>query len=322
MKAVVQEGSGSADVLHLREVDEPDVTDDGVLVRVRAASVNAADWHTVRGGALVRVIGRMLRVRAVPIRGGDLAGVVEKTGKNVTHFKPGDEVYGAGPGSFAEFVAANEGRIALKPAGLSFEEAAAIPGAGCTALQGLRDHGHVQPGQRVLVYGAGGGVGTFAVQIAAALGGRVTAVTSTPNLEVVQSLGAAEVIDYTKDDVARRPDRYDVVFDVAATRPLADMMRVLVPGGTYVLAGAAKGGAFAIVQRLAGVQLRSRLLHQRTANYLARVNADDLAVLGQLVEADKLRPAIERTYPLNETVEAVRYVGTGEARAKVVIAIA
>jgi NADPH:quinone reductase-like Zn-dependent oxidoreductase len=321
MKAVVQEGSGSADVLHLRDVDEPDITDDGVLVRVRAASVNAADWHTVHGGAVIRLVGRLLRVREVPIRGGDLAGVVEKTGKNVTRFKAGDEVFGAAPGSFAELVAANEGRISLKPAGLSSEEAAAIPGAGCTALQGLRDHGHVQPGQRVLVYGAGGGVGTFAVQIATALGGHVTAVTSTRNLEVVQSLGAAEVIDYNKDDVARRPGRYDVVFDVASTRPVAEMMRLVAPGGTYVLAGAAKGGMFAIIRRLAAVQLRSRLLRQRAATFLARIIADDLAVLSQLVEAGKLRPVIDRAYPLSETVEAVRYVGTGEARAKVVITV-
>ena len=321
MKAIVQEGSGSADVLHVRTVERPVVTDDRVLVRVHAASVNAADWHMVHGGPVVRAVAWAMRTPVLPIRGIDVAGVVETVGRDVTRFQPGDEVFGAGSGTFAEYTLAREDGLALKPPTLSFEAAAALPVAGVTALQGLRDTGHVQPGQRVVIYGAGGGVGTFAVQIATALGAQVTAVTSTRNLEVVRALGAGEVIDYTQVDVTQRSERYHVVFDVAANRSLADMMRILAPGGTLVLAGAAKGGALAIGGKLLGAQIRSRLLGQRVASFLARVTSGDLLTLGELVEAGKLRPAIDVRYRLERAADAVGYVGSGEARAKVVISV-
>lgn len=319
MKAIIQEGTGSPDVLHMREIDKPIVTDDLVLVRVRAASVNAADWHLVHGGLAVRAVVFMQRAPTFPIRGVDLAGIVEAVGGNVTLVQPGDEVFGTGRGTFAEYATAREDRLAPKPALLSFEEAAAIPVAGVTALQGLRDVAHAQPGQRVLIYGAGGGVGTFAVQIARALGAHVTAVTSARNLDLVRALGPDEAIDYAQEDVTRRGQRYDVVFDVAAVRSLADLWRIVEPGGALVMAGAAKSGTRGIVGRLAAAQLRSRFLGQRIVTYLGRVSQEDLIVLQELVEAGKLRPAIDRQYSLAEVPDAVRYLGSGQARAKVVI---
>ena len=321
MKGLVRQGSGTGDRLQLSDVERPLITDDRVLVRVRAASVNAADWHTFNGGRMVSAIAWAMRNPVPPIRGTDLAGVVEAAGKNVARFKPGDEVFGSGLGSFAEYAPAKEDRLALKPAQLSFAEAACLPIAGVTALQGLRDKAHVQPGQRVLVYGAGGGVGTFAVQVAAALGASVTAVTRTRNLEIVQSLGAAEVIDYTIDDVTGRNQRYDVIFDVAAVSPLGDLARILESGGTLVLAGAAKGGMLDILGRLAGAQLRSRFRGQHVLSFLAHITHEDLEALAQLARAGKLRPAIDREYPLVDAGEAIRYLGSGQARAKVVITV-
>ena len=322
MKAIVQEGSGSADALHVREIPKPTIAADRVLVRVRAASVNAADWHTVHGGVVVRAIAAAMRSPILPVRGLDLAGEVEAVGEAVTRLRPGDAVFGAGSGTFAEYAAVPEDRLAPKPARLSFEEAAALPVAGLTALQGLRDRGQLRPGKRVLVYGAGGGVGTFAVQIAKALGARVTAVTGTRNLDIVRSLGPDDLIDYTQEDVARRGERYDLILDVAATRPLAELARLLAPDGRLVLAGAAKAGMLAVLGRMAGARLRSRFLGQHIPPLLARVTRDDLLALAELVESGKLRPAIDRAYPLSEAAEAVRYVGTGQARAKVVVTVA
>ena len=322
MKALVQEGSGSADVLHLHEIPKPTAAGNQVLLRVRAASVNAADWHVVHGGRVVRAIASAMRTPILPVRGIDVAGEVEAVGEAVTRCRPGDAVFGAGGGTFAEYAVAREDRLAPKPPQLSFEEAAALPVAGVTALQGLRDKGQLRPGQRVLVYGAGGGVGTFAVQIANALGARVTAVTGTRNLDLVGLLGPDELIDYTKEDVTQRGDRYDVVFDVAATRPLAELVRVLAPDGRLVLAGAAKGSMLAVLGRMAGAQLRSRFLGQRVGPFLANVTGEDLLALKDLIESDRLRPAIDRTYPLSEAADAVRYVGSGQARAKVVITMA
>ena len=320
MKALVQEGTGSADVLHLRDVERPALLDGRVLVKVRAASVNAADYHTVHGGLLLSLIGTLLRQQAYPIRGIDLAGTVEAVGADVTGLRPGDEVFGVGRGTWAEYASAPARALLPKPARLSFAEAGAIGVAAITALQGLRDHGHVRPGQRVLVYGAGGGVGTFAVQIAKALGAHVTAVTGPRNLDVVRALGADEVIDYTVDDVARRDARYDAILDVAATRSLRDLRRMLAPGGTLVAAGAAKtGGMAGIFGRLLAELFRSRVLRQRVVQYVATTRRDDLAFLAELVEAGKIRPVIDRTFPLSEGREAVRYAMSGQARAKVVI---
>jgi NADPH:quinone reductase-like Zn-dependent oxidoreductase len=323
MKALVQDGSGSADVLHLREIETPSVTDDGVLVKVHAASVNAADYHVVHGALIVRVIGKLLRQsRPNPVRGADVAGVVEALGKNVTNLRLGDEVFGTAKGTWAEYAAGTERSLLLKPARLSFVEAGAIGVAALTALQGLRDHGHVQPGQRVLIYGAGGGVGTFAVQIAKALRAHVTAVTSTRNMDLVRPLGADELFDYTKEDVAKSEQRYDVILDVAATRSFRDLRRMLVPGGTLVCAGAAKrGGWFGILARLLSMMFRARVLRQRVVGYIASIRREDLAYLKELIEAGQLRPVIDRTYALEEAREAVRYAMSGQGRAKVVITV-
>ena len=320
MKAVVQEGYGSADALHVRDVPRPELREGTVLVRMRAASVNALDWHSTHGGLLLEIVSKLMRSKDEAVRGVDLAGIVEAVGPGVTRFSPGDEVFGGAPASFAEYVRAREDRLLLKPPALSFEQAASVNVAGRTALQGLRDHAQIKPGQRVLIHGAGGGVGTFAVQIAKALGAHVTAVTGPRNVDVIKSLGADEVIDYTKENVARRPERYDAVLDIAATRSLSELRRVLVPNGIFVQVGAAKnGGWFGVFGRIIGVMVRKRLLGQRVTFYVAQTVPEDLEYLRDLMESGKLRPVIDRTYPLSEAREAVRYVGTGQARAKVVI---
>ena len=319
MKAIVQEGSGSADVLHVRDIAKPVVTDGHVLVRVRAASVNALDWHSVHGGKLISAVAKLMRQPDQPVRGVDVAGQVEEVGAGVTQFAPGDAVFGNAPAAFAEYAVTRESGLALKPQNASFEQAAAIGVAGRTALQGLRDHAQVKPGQRVLISGAGGGVGTFAVQIAKALGAHVTALTSTRNVDLVRSLGPDDVIDYTKEDLTSRPERYDVVFDVAANRSISDLKRVLTPSGTLVLVGADKRGGLALFTRIAGGFVRSRLLHERVVFFVAKSTQADLLALKELIEGGKVCPAIDRTYPFNEAAEAVRYVGTGQARAKVVI---
>jgi NADPH:quinone reductase-like Zn-dependent oxidoreductase len=319
MKALVQEGYGSAGVLRVKDVARPELLDDRVIVRVRAAAVNALDWHTVHGGRLMRVAGTVMRMKQEPVRGVDLAGTVEAVGKDVTRFRVGDDVFGCAIATFAEYARAREDRIAAKPANLTFEEAGSIGVAGYTALQGLRDIAQVKPGQRVLVYGAGGGVGTYAVQIAKALGAQVTAVTGPRNVDLVRSLGPDVVLEHGRDDVARRAERYDVVFDVAAVRSLSDLRRALAPGGILVLVGADKRGGIAIFTRIISALIRSRVLGQRVKFFVAKNDLQDLLKLKELVEAGKLRPAIDRTFPLGEAAEAVRYVGSGQARAKVVI---
>ncbi|HET7700770.1 MAG TPA: NAD(P)-dependent alcohol dehydrogenase [Candidatus Limnocylindria bacterium] len=320
MKALVQEGRGSADVLHVREVPIPAVSEGRVLVRMRAASVNALDWHTTHGGLILEVASKITRSKDDPVRGVDLAGVVEQVGPGVTTFRPGDEVFGGSVATFAEYVRAREDRLLPKPPSISFEEAATLGVAGRTALQALRDHAQVRAGQRVLIVGAGGGVGTFAVQIAKALGAEVTAVTGPRNVDLVRSLGAAEVIDHSRGDFTRRPERYDAVIDIAATRSVGSLLRLLVPGGVLVEVGAAKTGGFiGIFARLLGIVFRTRVLKQRVKFFVAKSSTEDLASLRDLMLAGELRPAIERTYPLSEAREAVRYVGTGQARAKIVI---
>jgi NADPH:quinone reductase-like Zn-dependent oxidoreductase len=260
-----------------------------------------------------------MRAKNEPVRGVDVAGTVEAVGENVTQFKKGDEVFGNAPGSFAEYASGHKAGLALKPANVSFEQAAAVGVAGRTALQGLRDVAGVKPGQRVLVHGAGGGVGTFSVQIAKALGAHVTAVTGPTKVDIVRSLGADEVIDYTKEDFTRRPARFDVVFDVAATRSVGDLRQVLVPGGLLVLVGASKQGGAAIFLRIFNALIRSRVFQQRVKFFVAKQDPRDLPFLSGLLESGQLTPSIDRTYPLSEGAEAVRYLGTGQARAKVVI---
>ena len=319
MKAIVQEGYGSADVLKLREIALPTVADDGVLVRVHAASVNALDAHLVFMPLPARVFFGLPAPR-VAVRGVDVAGTVESVGRNVTRFKPGDEVFGSAPGAFAEFASTREDRLAAKSPRLTFQQAAALPVAGLTALQGLRDKANLRPGQRVLVHGAGGGVGTFAVQIAKALGAHVTAVTGPRNLEVVRSLGPDRVIDYTREDFARE-ERFDVFFDVAATRPLSDCLHALVPRGTLVQAGAPKGGLALLMWRLLASRAIRPFTTRRIPSFMARIHHDDLSALQDMVEAGKIRAVIDREHVLDDVPAAIRYVESGQARAKVVIDI-
>jgi NADPH:quinone reductase-like Zn-dependent oxidoreductase len=319
MKAIVSTRYGSPDVMRLQEVDKPEVTDDGVLVRVRATSVNPHDWHSLRGEPYIMRLGEGLRRPKRTVLGIDAAGVVEAVGKNVTDLQAGDEVFGVRSGAFAEYVSGRN--FVPKPVGLTFEQAAAVPVAGLTALQGLRDKGAVQPGQRVLIYGAGGGVGSFAVQIAKAFGADVTGVTSTDNVEMVRSIGADQVIDYTRDDFTRSGQRYDLILDIGAKRPLWKYRRVLEPNGTLVLVGGSAGRWIGPVARALGALVLSRFVGQTLRPFLSDVNKADLLALKELVEAGKVTAVIDRTYPLSETAEAIRYVETGQVTGKVVITV-
>ena len=312
MKAIVQDRYGSPDGLQLREVEQPVVGDDRILVTVRAASINAADWHLMH--RLPHLIAMLVRVPTSRIRGADLAGHVEAVGKKVTRFKPGDEVFGAGSGAFAEYATASEDNLAPKPRSLTFEQAAAIPVAGLTALQGLRDKAHVRPGQRVLIYGAGGGVGTFAVQIAKALGAHVTAVTCTSNVDLVRSIGADEVIDYTKEDFTRSGEKYDVIFDTVGKSPYSGSIRSLNENGFYLLGNPGLSQQFRApwTSRTSGKKVIGGTLSYKT---------QDLVFLRELIEAGKIRSVIDRRYPLEQTAEAHRYVDTGQKTGNVVITV-
>ncbi len=323
MKAIVRERYGSPDVLELKDVDRPAVDDDGVLVRVRAASVNAYDWHMMRGLPFLLRMSEGLRKPKRSAMGVDVAGQVEAVGKNVTHLRPGDQVFGARAGSLAEYVRGGpKSFLVPMPAGLSFERAAAVPMAGVTALQGLRDKGQLKPGQRVLINGAAGGVGTFAVQIAKAFGAHVTAVCSTRNVDMVRSLGADQVIDYTREDFTRSGQRYDLILDVAASRSLSDCRRVLRSTGILVIVGAPDGRRMGpIVARLLAAIVLSRFASQKMLPFLAKNSKEDLIVLKDLIEAGKVTPVIDRTYPLSETPAAIRYLEEGHARGKVVITV-
>jgi NADPH:quinone reductase-like Zn-dependent oxidoreductase len=299
------------------------VDDDSVLVRVCAASINAYDLHMMRGSpSLVRLMAGLRKPKSSAM-GVDMAGEVEAVGKNVTQFRVGDEVFGSRTGSLGEYVrCTDKSALAPKPAGISFEQAAAVPMAATTALQGLRDKGHIGPGRRVLINGASGGVGTFAVQIAKALGAHVTAVCSTRNVEQARSLGADEVIDYTKEDFTKSGQRYDVILDVAASGSLASRRRVLEPDGTLVGVGSANNdGTASIAAGLLQTAVMSRFGNQKMPFFLAKNSKDDLLFLKELIEAGKVRPVIDRTYPLTETAEAMRYLETGHARSKVVITV-
>lgn len=323
MKAIVRERYGSPDVLELKEVEKPVLDNDGVLVRVHAASINAYDWHMMRGSPyVVRMVAGIRRPKSSAM-GQDLAGVVEAVGKNVTEFRPGDEVFGQRTGALGEYVRGGQkSALVRKPAGLTFEQAAALPMAATTALQGLRDAGQLKPGQRVLINGASGGVGTFAVQIAKAFGAHVTAVCSTTKVDTARSLGADEVIDYTREDFTRRGERYDLILDVAATGPLSARLHVLEPTGTLVGVGSADGyGTASLLAGLLETAVRSRFGTQMIPFFLAKSSKEDLLVLKDLIEAGKVRPVIDRTYPFGEIAEAIRYLEEGHARGKVVITI-
>jgi len=324
MKAIVRERYGPPDVLELRDVERPAIDDDSILVRVRAASINAYDWHMMRGRpSLVRIVAGLRKPKSSAM-GVDVAGQVEAVGKNVTQFRPGDEVFGSRSGSLAEYVrGTSQSFLVPKPARLTFEQAAAVPMAGTTALQGLRDKGQIRPGQKVLINGASGGVGTFAVQIAKAFGAHVTAVCSTGNLEQARSLGADEVIDYMKEDFTRSGKRYDLILDVAASGPLSARRRVLEPSGILVGVGSADSryGMTSLLAGLVETAVLSRFGKQKMPFFLAKNSKEDLMVLTALIETGKIRPVIDRTYPLRETAEAIRYLEAGHARAKVVITV-
>ena len=320
MKATVQARYGSPDVLRLKDIATPVIGDAGVLVRVRAAAVNIGDWHLLRGLPYVVRLGTGVRRPRREIPGLDIAGQVEAVGRDVTRFRPGDEVFGWCKGAFAEYASAAESNLLAKPANLTFEQSAAVGDSAFTALNAVRDQGKVQPGQRVLINGASGGVGTFAVQIAKSFGAHVTGVCSSRNVDLVRSIGADEVIDYTNEDFSRAEQRYDVMLDMVGSRSLSDCRRALTPGGTYVLVGVSDLGRWFGLGRQAKALLLSPLVRQRMRVFLVRHNGSDLAVLKDLVEAGKVTPVIDRRYTLSEVPDALRLQGAGHARGKIVIA--
>jgi len=325
MKAIVYCEYGSPDVLKFADVEKPVPTDNQVLIKIRAASLNALDAYSIRDAWLNRLIFGLRKPRDTRL-GRDVAGVVEAVGKNVTQFKPGDEVFGICRGSLAEYAVTPERALVIKPPNVSFEQASSVPLAGLTALQGLRE-GKVQPGQRVLINGATGGVGTFAVQIAKSFGAEVTAVCSTRNLDLVRSIGADLVIDYTKEDYTRSDQRYDVTFDNVCNHSFFERRRVLTPKGICVLAGMGgagvkQGEAFGrIVGNLFIARGLSSFTDQKFAQYMTKVSKQDLIMLGDLMQEGKLKPVIEQTYKLNEAPEAFRQLDAGHARGKLVITI-
>jgi len=323
MKGVVRHCYGSPDVVRYEDVAKPTPKDDEVLVKVHAASVNPLDWHYVEGTPYLVRTDSGLGKPENPRLGVDFAGTVEAVGKNVTRFKPGDEVFGGKFGAFADYVAVPEGRaLALKPDNMSFEQAAAVPIAGITALQALRDKGRIHAGQKVLVNGASGGVGTFAVQIAKSYGTEVTGVCSTKNVDMVRSLGADHVIDYTQEDVTKGTQRYDLIIDTVGTHSLSDYKRVMAPNGIYVGVGSTDPGKWFgwLVAPVEGAIL-SKFVNQKFTMILAELNKDDLATLGTLMQSGKLTPVIDRRYQLSEAAEALRYLEKGHARGKVVLTV-
>src|SRR6266540_1249332 len=321
MKAIVQDTYGSPDVLQLREIDTPVVGDDDVLVRVHAAGVDQGVWHLMAGlPYLVRIAGVGLRAPKNPVRGYDVAGRVEAVGENVTRFQPGDEVFGTCRGSFAEYVCARADRLAPKPANLTFEQAAAVPISGYAALQAVRDQGKVRPGQRVLIIGAGGGVGTFAVQLAKAFGAEVTGVASTTKTELVRSIGADHVIDYTREDFADGRNRYDVILDIAGNRSLSHLRQALTPRGTLVIVGGEDGNWLGVRRQLRAAAL-SPFVQQKLGTFISKERKQDLEELRRLLEAGTITPVVDRTFPLDEVPEAIRYLRDGRARGKIVITV-
>jgi NADPH:quinone reductase-like Zn-dependent oxidoreductase len=321
MKAIVQDRFGAPEVLELREIDQPEAGDDEVLVRVHAASVNPADWYAMTGSPYVARPQMGLRTPKTRL-GIDFAGVVEAVGGKVTRLQPGDEVFGAGTGALAEYVAVPEDALVLKPANVSFEQAAAVPVAGLTALQGLRDKGRLEPGRRVLINGASGGVGTFSVQLARSFGAEVTGVCSTRNVDLVGSLGADQVVDYTKEDFTRTDRRYDLLLDVAGSRSWAACRRILHRRATLVMVGAPKGNrVLGPLGHIAKVRLASLRASQKVLFFISKRNNEDLLTLQGLLEAGTVTPVVERTYALSETADALRHLGEGHARGKLVIVV-
>ena len=321
MKAIVYTKYGSPDVLELEEVEKPAPKDNEVLIKVRAASVNPLDWHFMRGKPLfMRLMGAGLLKPKNKILGVDIAGRVETVGRTVKQLHPGDDVFGGGKflGGFAEYVCVSENRLALKPSKITFEEAASVPIAAVTALQALRDKGEIQPGQKVLINGAGGGVGTFAVQIAKSFGAEVTGVCSTSKLDKVRSIGADQVIDYTQEDFTKNDQRYDLIFDAAAFRSILDQKQALSPKGIYVMVGGSMARMFQVMFLRPWISMTGS---KKIGLMLANINKKDLVFMKELLEAGKVVPVIDRRYPLSETAEAIRYLEEGHARGKVIITL-
>jgi NADPH:quinone reductase-like Zn-dependent oxidoreductase len=322
MQAIVQDRYGTGAALELRDIERPVIGEHDVLVRVRAAGVNPADWAVMRGFPYIARPVYGLRRPKVGVRGTDVAGVVEAVGPGVTRFKPGDEVFGASTGSYAQYAAASEDDLALKPANLTFEQAGTVPMAGLVALQAIRDQGQAQPGRTVLINGASGGIGTFAVQIAKALGAEVTAVVSTRNVERMRALGADHVIDYTRDDFTASGTRYDVILDNVSNHSLSSLRGALSDTGVLIPNGGNFGNRwFASAGRLVRGAVLFRFGGQRLGNFLVSTNHDDLVVLKDLIEAGKVTPVLDGTYPLSRTAEAVDRIGRGHAQGKVVISV-
>jgi NADPH:quinone reductase-like Zn-dependent oxidoreductase len=323
MQAIVQDSYGSADVLRLARIARPEIADNEVLIRVHAAGVHIGDWHLMMGQPyLMRVMGFGFRAPKAPIRGLDVAGTVEAVGKNVTRFRVGEEVFGTSEGSFAEYAPAREDTLALKPARLTFEQAAAVPTSACTALQALRI-GQIRSGQQVLIIGASGGVGLFAVQIAKSFGAEVTGVCSPAKLDLVRSVGADAVLDYTKDELTADGRRYDLILDMGGNRSLSELRRALTPKGTLVLVGGEGGGRWvggAMGRSLRALAL-SPFVSQNLRMVVASTKAADLQFLTELIEAGKVAPVIDKTYPLSQVADAIRYLHAGHARGKVVITV-
>jgi NADPH:quinone reductase-like Zn-dependent oxidoreductase len=321
VKAIVYHEYGSPDILRCEEIEKPTAGDEEVLIKVRAASVNPLDWHFMRGAPyMVRIMTGLQKPERGRL-GVDLAGEVEAVGRSVTQFQPGDQVFGASLGAFAEYVCAREQAVVLKPANLTFEQAAAMPTAGLTALQALRK-GRIQSGQKVLINGAAGGVGTFAVPIAKSLGAHVTGVCSTRNVSLVRSIGADHVIDYTHEDFTKSGQRYDLIFDCVGNHSLSAFRRVISPNGTYLIVGGSGGGRWIgpLARGLKAI-LWSRFVSQNLVMVLSSSNKEDLVTLKQLAESKTFTPIVDRTYPLSEVPKAIRYLEEGHARGKVVVAL-
>jgi NADPH:quinone reductase-like Zn-dependent oxidoreductase len=323
MKAIVHYEYGSPEILELKEIDRPTVKDNEVLLRVHAAGVDRGVWHIMTGLPYpIRLAGYGLRAPKTPVLGADVAGVVEAVGNDVTRFQPGDEVFGIGKGSYAEYAIALEDKLAPKPANLTFERAAVVAISGLAALQAVRDHGKVQSGQKVLIIGASGGVGTYAVQLAKAFGAEVTGVCSTTKVDMVRSIGADHIIDYTQEDFTKSGQRYDVIIDIAGNSSLSRLRSALNPKGTLVIVGGETDGRW-----LGGTdrQIRAHMLSpfvgQKLGTFISSENHEDMIVLKELIEAGKVTPVIDRTYPLSEAPQAIRYLVGGHARGKVVITV-
>jgi NADPH:quinone reductase-like Zn-dependent oxidoreductase len=325
MQAIVQDAYGSADVLELKDIDKPVPKDNEVLVQVRAAGLHRGDWHVMTGlPYLIRIVVPALGLRKpkVRVRGMDVAGRVEAVGENVTRFQPGDDVFGWCDGSFAEYACAPEDNVAPKPATLTFEQAAAVPISGFAALQGLRDSGEVQPGQKVLIIGAAGGVGAFAVQLAKAFGAEVTGVCSTTQVDLVRSIGADHVIDYTRDDITDGTRHWDLILDTAGRRSLSQLRRALTPRGTLVIVGGEGAGRWlGGFDRSLRAPVLSQFVSQRLRMLASKPRQEDLQTLRELAEAGKVAPVIGRTYPLREVPEAIRHLEAGHTRGKLVITV-